>query len=148
MCMHRDKKQTKANKRQCSVCKQTDTSNNFKLYKKNQNHQIGETGINRVCNQELCNRVCCLQIQGLNLLRERSQLCGKLMEYTKANVKQSGGGIDGQFLIESNAKIQGLKRGIETLTSSLQTVSSVINENPMHSDSQPSVSWCYYFASC
>ncbi|XP_009623925.1 MAR-binding filament-like protein 1 isoform X1 [Nicotiana tomentosiformis] len=89
--------------------------------------------------QELCNRVCCLQNQGLNLLRDSSQLCGKLMEYTKANVRQSGG-IDGQFLIECNVKIQGLNRGIETLTSSLQTVSSVINEksNPVHSDSQPS----------
>ncbi|XP_049404485.1 uncharacterized protein LOC125867940 [Solanum stenotomum] len=89
--------------------------------------------------QELCNRVCCLQNQGLNLLKESSQLCGKLLEYTKENVRQNGG-IDGQFLIECNVKIQGLKRGIETLTSSLQTVSSVINEKsyPVNSDSQPS----------
>ncbi|KAF3646550.1 putative macrophage erythroblast attacher-like isoform X1 [Capsicum annuum] len=77
--------------------------------------------------QELCSRVCCLQNQALNLLRENSQLCGKLLEYTKENVRQNGG-IDGQFLIECNVKIQGLKRGIETLTSSLQTVSSAINE--------------------
>lgn len=89
--------------------------------------------------QELCNRVCCLQNQGLNLLRESSQLCGKLLEYTKENVRKNGG-IDGQFLIECNVKIQGLKRGIETLTSSLQTVSSVINEKSylVNSDSQPS----------
>ncbi|KAK4353380.1 hypothetical protein RND71_028898 [Anisodus tanguticus] len=86
--------------------------------------------------QELCNRVCCLQNQGLNLLRESSQLCRKLLEYTKVNVRQNGG-IDGQFLIECNVKIRGLKRGIETLTSSLQTVSSVINEkNSVNSDSQ------------
>ncbi|XP_060212597.1 uncharacterized protein LOC132640151 [Lycium barbarum] len=87
--------------------------------------------------QELCNRVCCLQNQGLNLLRESSQLCGKLLEYTKENVRQNGG-IDGQFLIECNVKMQGLKRGIETLTGSLQTVSTVISEKsyPVNSDSQ------------
>ncbi|CAN4096054.1 unnamed protein product [Withania somnifera] len=90
--------------------------------------------------QELCNRVCCLQNEGLNLLRESSQLSRKLFEYTKENVRQNGG-IDGQFLIECNVKIQGIKRGIETLTSSLQTVSSVINEKShlVNSDSQSSI---------
>ncbi|KAI9118832.1 hypothetical protein K1719_010277 [Acacia pycnantha] len=88
--------------------------------------------------KELLARVCCLQNQGLKMLNESSDLCLKLMEF----IKGTGGqllqdsrqelevmnGLDGQFIVESETKIQGLKSGIEGLTRSLQMMSVLFAE--------------------
>jgi hypothetical protein len=39
-----------------------------------------------------------------------------------------GNGLDGQFIVESDMKVQGFKRGTESLTRSLQTISSLLQE--------------------
>lgn len=87
--------------------------------------------------QELLTRICCLQNQGLSLLNESTRLCSKLLDFIKEKAGQHvearqvieiSNGLDGQFVVESGVKIQGLKRGMENLTRSLQTVSTLLHE--------------------
>ncbi|KAK1381658.1 filamin A-interacting protein 1-like [Heracleum sosnowskyi] len=88
--------------------------------------------------QELLSRVCCLQNQGPKLLNECVQLCMTLLEHLKEKVGQSfdinqdlgtyKNGLDGQFLIESDMKLHGFKRGAENLIRSLQNASSLLQE--------------------
>ncbi|GFZ14837.1 hypothetical protein Acr_24g0010270 [Actinidia rufa] len=88
--------------------------------------------------QELMNCVCCMRSQGLSLLNESTQLCTKLLEYIKGKAGQTldtkqgiefiQNGLDGQFVVESDVKVQGFRRGTESLTRSLQTISGVLNE--------------------
>ncbi|XP_057981825.1 uncharacterized protein LOC131167068 [Malania oleifera] len=88
--------------------------------------------------QELWTRVCCLQSQGLLLLKESNQLCSKLLEFIKGKsgytfdakhgIEVVKGGLDGQFVVESDMKVQGFKRCAENLTKSLQTMSTILQE--------------------
>ncbi|OMO69474.1 hypothetical protein CCACVL1_19486 [Corchorus capsularis] len=81
--------------------------------------------------KEMRSRICCLQNQGLSLLNESTHLSSKLIEFIKVRVGQfqeTHQGLDGQFLVESDMKVQGFKRGIESLTRSLQTMSSLLHE--------------------
>ncbi|KAL6980436.1 hypothetical protein U1Q18_022076 [Sarracenia purpurea var. burkii] len=97
--------------------------------------------------QELLNCVGCIQSQGLSLLSESTQLCTKLLEYIKVKAGQTletkqgteliENGLDGQFIVESYVKVQGFKRGTESLARSLQKFSVVLNEksNPVVEES-------------
>ncbi|XVF23749.1 hypothetical protein REPUB_Repub13aG0065900 [Reevesia pubescens] len=90
--------------------------------------------------KELRDRVCCLQNQGLSMLNESTQLSTKLIEFIKGKASQSQEtlqGLDGQFIVESDIKVQGFKRGTESLTRSLQTISTLLHEksNPVASKS-------------
>ncbi|KAH8501632.1 hypothetical protein H0E87_016429 [Populus deltoides] len=89
--------------------------------------------------KEMWTRTCCLQNQGLSMLNESTQLSSKLLEIIKGKVgghfqeiKQGmevlGNGLDEQFIVESDMKIQGFKRGTESLTRSLQTISCLLQE--------------------
>ncbi|KAA0034026.1 rho-associated protein kinase 1 [Cucumis melo var. makuwa] len=85
---------------------------------------------------EMSARVYHLQNQGLVLLNESTQFCSKLLEFIKEKVGQFcptehrmehiKNGLDGQFFIESEIKIQSLKHGIESLTMSLQKISMLL----------------------
>ncbi|XP_058204647.1 uncharacterized protein LOC131318721 [Rhododendron vialii] len=88
--------------------------------------------------QELLSCVCCMQNQGMSLVNQSNQLCAKLLEYikviadpnpeTKQGIEFMMNGFDGQFIIESEVKLQGFKRGTASLTRSLHTISSALNE--------------------
>ncbi|KAF3433813.1 hypothetical protein FNV43_RR24916 [Rhamnella rubrinervis] len=88
--------------------------------------------------KEMWTRVFCLQNQGLSMLNESSQLCSKLLEFVKAKACQipetkqdmeaTNHGFEGFFLVESEMKVQGLKRGNESLTRSLQMMSALLHE--------------------
>ncbi|CAL1374378.1 unnamed protein product [Linum trigynum] len=88
--------------------------------------------------QEMWTRVCCLQNQGLSLLNESTELCSKLLEQIKGNAGECletahrmefiRNGLDGHFLVESDVKVQGFRRGIESLTRCLQSVSYLLQE--------------------
>ncbi|WCJ19435.1 hypothetical protein M5689_001728 [Euphorbia peplus] len=88
--------------------------------------------------KEMWSRICCLQNQGLPMLKESAHLCSQLLEFIKEEASQLSAtkqgtvrrrnGLDGQFVVEANVKVQGFKRGFENLTRSLQTVSSVLQE--------------------
>ncbi|XP_044509845.1 cingulin-like [Mangifera indica] len=88
--------------------------------------------------KELWMRICCLQNQGLSMLNESAELCPKLLEFIKGKsgklqdnkqgIESIKNGLDGQFIVESDMKIQSLKRGIESLTRSLQTMSGLLHE--------------------
>ncbi|KAI4351209.1 hypothetical protein L6164_005587 [Bauhinia variegata] len=89
--------------------------------------------------KELWARICCLQNQGLTMLNESTLLCSKLLEFikekaghhrqdTRQDVEVIKNGLDGQFIIESDIKIQGLKSGIHSLTRSLQMMSVLSHE--------------------
>lgn len=81
--------------------------------------------------KEMWTRVGCLQNQGLLLLNESSQLCSDLLEFVKGKAGQlpeAKQGLDAQFFVESEIKVQGLKRGTEGLTRSLQTMSALFHE--------------------
>ncbi|KAK9061227.1 hypothetical protein SSX86_018407 [Deinandra increscens subsp. villosa] len=77
-------------------------------------------------NQELWSRVHCLQNQGMRLINDSVHLCSKLIE----NVKEKGlkTGLESQFIMESDTKVQGFRRGADNLTRSLQNVSNVLQE--------------------
>ncbi|KAM7499215.1 hypothetical protein LguiA_023629 [Lonicera macranthoides] len=98
--------------------------------------------------QELWNRVGCFQNQGLSLLNESIKLCMKLLESikssethsleTKQDIEVMKNGLNGQFIVESDMKLQGFKRGAENLARSLQTISNVLNEKSnIHALDQP-----------
>ncbi|KAK9049546.1 hypothetical protein SSX86_031485 [Deinandra increscens subsp. villosa] len=76
--------------------------------------------------QELWNSIHCLQNQGTSLINDSMHLCSKLIETIKERVLQNG--LDSQFIMESDMKLQGFKRGAKSLTRSLQTVSDVQRE--------------------
>ncbi|BAT79361.1 hypothetical protein VIGAN_02223600 [Vigna angularis var. angularis] len=68
------------------------------------------------------------------MLNESTYLCSNLLEFVKGkgnHLRQNvqldqeviGNGLDGQFIVESETKIQGLKSGTEGLVRSLQTMS-------------------------
>ncbi|XP_027365481.1 paramyosin [Abrus precatorius] len=99
--------------------------------------------------KELWARIYCLQNQGLTMLNESTYLCSKLLELVKGkgghlrrnvhlDLEVIGSGLDGQFIVESETKIQGLKNGTEGLTRSLQMMSSLLKEksNPLTSKFQ------------
>ncbi|KAK7270118.1 hypothetical protein RIF29_23033 [Crotalaria pallida] len=89
--------------------------------------------------KELWARISCLQNQGLTMLNESTYMCSKLLEFIKGkggllrqNVQLDtefiGNGLDGQFIVESETRIQGLKNGTEGLTRSLQIMSSLLKD--------------------
>ncbi|KDP46129.1 hypothetical protein JCGZ_06640 [Jatropha curcas] len=86
--------------------------------------------------KEMWTRTSCLQNQGITMLKESTQLCSKLLEFIKGKTGQLPelgielirNGLDGQFVVEADIKIQGFKRGTENLTRSLQTISSLLQE--------------------
>ncbi|TXG49639.1 hypothetical protein EZV62_025514 [Acer yangbiense] len=88
--------------------------------------------------KELWTRICCLQNQGLSLLNESTQSCSQLLEFikgkagqlqeTKQGIEFIRNGLDGQFVVECDMKVQGFKRGIESLTRTLQNMSAVLHE--------------------
>ncbi|XP_050386022.1 uncharacterized protein LOC126802438 [Argentina anserina] len=81
--------------------------------------------------KEMWARVGCLQNQGLSLLNESSQLCSDFLHFVKGKagqLQEAKQGLDAQFLVESEMKVQGLKRGTETLTRSLQKMSALFHE--------------------
>uniref|UniRef100_A0A1J3C9C9 DUF7653 domain-containing protein n=1 Tax=Noccaea caerulescens TaxID=107243 RepID=A0A1J3C9C9_NOCCA len=82
---------------------------------------------------ELKMRICYLQDQGLSMLNESSQLCYKLLEFIKGKLAQDADsmkdGLSEQFMIESEVKIHGMRRGTENLKRSLQTVTNVVASN-------------------
>lgn len=87
--------------------------------------------------EEMLARVDCLQHQGLTLLNESSQLCAELFDFIKEKVhclSDSMHGmevvknLDGLYFIESEMKVQGLKRGIESLKRSLKIASSLLHK--------------------
>ncbi|KAK9061226.1 hypothetical protein SSX86_018406 [Deinandra increscens subsp. villosa] len=81
---------------------------------------------------ELWSRIHCLQNQGMCLIDDSVHLCSKLIE----NIKERGlqNGLDSQFIMESEMKIQGFKRGADSLTRSLQKVSDVLQEKATPDD--------------
>ncbi|WVZ22864.1 hypothetical protein V8G54_001408 [Vigna mungo] len=83
------------------------------------------------------------------MLNKAHTLCSKLMEFVKGkgnhlhqNVQLDqeviGNGLDGQFIVESKTKIQGLKSDTEGLARSLHTMSSLLKDksNPLTSKFQ------------
>ncbi|CAH8385047.1 unnamed protein product [Eruca vesicaria subsp. sativa] len=88
---------------------------------------------------ELKMRISCLQDQGLQMLNESNHLCYKLLKFIKGKLTQvtetcqdTGSMKDGlseQFMIESEMKVHGIRRGTENLKRSLQTVTSVVASN-------------------
>ena len=86
------------------------------------------------------------------MLNESTYLCSKLLEFVKrkgSHLRQNvqldreviGNGLDGQFIVESETKIQGLKSGTEGLTRSLQLMSSLLKDksNPLTSKFQSEI---------
>ncbi|KAL3523742.1 hypothetical protein ACH5RR_016576 [Cinchona calisaya] len=86
--------------------------------------------------QELWNRIFCLQNQGLSSLADGALLCRKLLEYIKSNASHNtkagssveGTGLGSQYIVECEVKLQGFNRGIENLTKNLSVVSTVLHE--------------------
>lgn len=88
--------------------------------------------------KEIWARISCLEDQGLSMLNESTGQCSKLLNLVKektrelSDIKQgielTESGLDAQFIIESETKIQCLKRGTESLSRSLHTMSALLDE--------------------
>lgn len=101
---------------------------------------------------EMKMRVCHLQDQGLSMLNESTQLCYKLLKFIKEKLAQfpesyqdrqsMNNGSSEEFLIESEMRVHGIRRGTESLKRSLETVTSLLLEkaNEMASNSESSFS--------
>ncbi|CAH8265283.1 unnamed protein product [Arabidopsis lyrata] len=90
---------------------------------------------------EMKMRVCHLQDQGISMLNESTQLCYKFLKIIKE--KSVNNGLSEQFLIESEMRVHGIRRGTESLKRSLQTVTSLLLEKSnemMASNSESSCS--------
>ncbi|GAB4836510.1 hypothetical protein Ancab_001422 [Ancistrocladus abbreviatus] len=98
--------------------------------------------------QELLTSVHCLQRLGLPLLNESTDLSSKLLEFIKGRADQNVDTKDhmevnrnclaGQFIVESELKIQGFRRRTESLMNTLRVISSTLQEksNLVASESQ------------
>ncbi|KAG9146625.1 hypothetical protein Leryth_014639 [Lithospermum erythrorhizon] len=91
---------------------------------------------------ELWDRANILQNQGLSLLVNSAQLCGKLLNQVKRNacwnVKDGPCNEDSglqNFVIESEVKLQGYKREIENFSRCLQSLRNVLREQSNQSHS-------------
>ncbi|KAL4017878.1 hypothetical protein IC575_021454 [Cucumis melo] len=101
-------------------------------------HGRDESALTIKLDEEMLARVDCLQHQGLTLLNESFQLCAELFEFTKEKVhwlsdSMQGmevvkNNLDGIYFVESEMKLQGLKRGIESLKRSLKIASSLLHK--------------------
>ncbi|KAF8079695.1 hypothetical protein N665_1005s0002 [Sinapis alba] len=81
---------------------------------------------------ELKMRIGYLQDQGLPMLNESNHLCYKLLKFIKGKLTrftETKDGLIEQFMIESEMKAHGIRRGTENLKRSLQTVTSVVASN-------------------
>ncbi|CAN1148524.1 hypothetical protein LINPERPRIM_LOCUS38154 [Linum perenne] len=88
--------------------------------------------------QEMWTRLSFLQNQGLSLLNDSTKLCSKLLEQMKGNAGECletahhmefiRNGLDGHLFVEADVKVEGIRRGLESLTRSLQSVSSLLQE--------------------
>ncbi|CAH2058743.1 unnamed protein product [Thlaspi arvense] len=103
---------------------------------------------------EMKMRVCLLQDQGILMLNESTQLCYKFLKFVKEKLSHfpeayhqethsvMSNGLSEQFLIESEMRVHGIRRGTESLKRSLQTVTSLLleksNEIASNSESLPS----------
>ncbi|KAI3705177.1 hypothetical protein L1987_75411 [Smallanthus sonchifolius] len=76
--------------------------------------------------QEQWDSIHCLQNQGTSLINDTVHLCSKLIENIKERASQNG--LESQFIMESDMKLQGFKRRAKSFTRSLQTVSDVQHE--------------------
>ncbi|XP_047327392.1 myosin-10-like [Impatiens glandulifera] len=78
--------------------------------------------------QELLNCISSIQNQGLSLLYDMINACTKLLDCVKSKATDTKIGFNDEFLIEYNTKVQGFKRGIQSLARNLQTTKAVIDE--------------------
>ncbi|VVB02691.1 unnamed protein product [Arabis nemorensis] len=87
---------------------------------------------------EMKMRVCHLQDQGLSMLNESTQLCYKLLKFMKEKLAQfpesyqdrqsMNNGLSEEFLIGSEMRVHGIRRGTESLKRSLETVTRLLLE--------------------
>ncbi|KAL1191572.1 hypothetical protein V5N11_007601 [Cardamine amara subsp. amara] len=79
-----------------------------------------------------------LEEQGLKMLNESTQLCYKFLKIIRD--KQSmNNGLSEQFLIESEMRVHGIRRGTDSLKRSLQTVTSLMIEKSNEMESSSSI---------
>ncbi|XP_023528803.1 protein Daple-like [Cucurbita pepo subsp. pepo] len=107
---------------------------NILTHLKDNGNERGATTFKLV--NEMSTRVYHLQNQGMVLLNESTQFCSQLLEFIKEKAAQLHpnkhrtehieNGLDAHFFLESEAKIQGFKYGIESLTMSLQKISMLL----------------------
>lgn len=98
---------------------------NICLLNRLQDKRCGSEFFSVKLDQELHDRVDCLQTQGLSLLNGHSQFSGKLLDLVKCKQHED---IDGYLVGEYSLKYQSLRRGIENFKKSLLTVSAVMDE--------------------
>ncbi|KAI4384446.1 hypothetical protein MLD38_002603 [Melastoma candidum] len=90
-------------------------------------------------NKEMHARVGCLQSDALSTLNQSTDLCSKVLDFVKSRTQQHESttregieaiqrSLDGQFIVEADMKLQGLKRKTESLTISFQTMSTLLQE--------------------
>ncbi|PIN21768.1 hypothetical protein CDL12_05538 [Handroanthus impetiginosus] len=108
---------------------------NIDLLNRLKNNREEGTFLTFKLDRELQSRISCLQNQMLPLLTESSQLGRKLLDYVKTNggfpLKKgpaSATCLDSQVLVDCEVKLQGLERAVENLTTSMQTMSRVLQE--------------------
>ncbi|KAH9619254.1 hypothetical protein KSS87_007038 [Heliosperma pusillum] len=84
--------------------------------------------------EELRGSLDLLQGQGLSLLNESTKISSKLLESLKSVSRSVGkestdrNSLDALFIMESDVKVQGFRRGIENLMRSLRNISAVMRE--------------------
>lgn len=111
---------------------------NINIFNRLKNSGKDNSALTIKLDEEMLARVDCLQHQGLTLLNESSQLCAELLEFSKEKVhclsesmqgmEVGKNNLNGLYFIESEMKVQGLKRGTESLKRSLKMAFSLLHK--------------------
>ncbi|KAI4302360.1 hypothetical protein MLD38_038114 [Melastoma candidum] len=89
-------------------------------------------------NEEMNSRVGSLQSDALFTLNHATELCTKILEFVKSRhgkheltnqgIEAIQFSLDGQYIVEADMKLQGIKCKAENLTMSFQTISKLLQE--------------------
>lgn len=106
-------------------------SENINLFDRLKGNGADSGALTFKLDKEMWSRVCFLQNQGVSTLNESNHLCSKLLEFIKGkgnHQQENQLGLDSQFVVDCDMKVQSFKRGTESLIRTLQTMSSLLHE--------------------
>ncbi|XP_066351547.1 uncharacterized protein [Miscanthus floridulus] len=112
----------------CTIEMESLRQENVAIFNRLQRSEDGANFSTVRLDQELQARVESLQTQGLSLLDDSSQLCGKLLELIKSKKSENSSDVDALVAIEYTLKYQSMIGGIENVKQSLRMIKSLLTE--------------------
>ncbi|CAD6210987.1 unnamed protein product [Miscanthus lutarioriparius] len=112
----------------CTIEMESLRQENLAIFNRLQRSEDGANFSTVRLDQKLQARVESLQTQGLSLLDDSSQLCGKLLELIKSKKSENSSDVDALVAIKYTLKYQSMIGGIENVKQSLRMIKSLLTE--------------------